>query len=240
MRDAAAATVEGLGIHTSDTRRDALVRSHLALAHSLARRFANRGETLDDLVQTAMIGLVKAAERFDTEMGTQFSTYATATITGELKRHFRDKRWGMHVTRTAQERYLLVRDATEWATQDLGRSPTVQEIADVAGVSAELVLEAQEMANAFHVESIDAPTPAGDDRGQQLGVIDRSIAGVDDRLTLDSIIEQLPERERRILKLRFVDELTQSQIAGQLGLSQMQVSRLLSRTVATLRESLAS
>jgi len=243
MMETTAAAVTASPIRT-DFRdppdRDQLIAGHMALATSLARRFANRGETLDDLVQTAMIGLVKAATRYDPIHETQFSTFATATVLGELKRHFRDKRWGMHVTRTAQERYLLVRDATEWATQDLGRSPTVDEIAERAGVTPEIVLEAQEVAVAFHIESIDAPRPASEDREVQIRSIDRGMASADDRLTLESLIDLLPTRERRIIKLRFVDELTQSQIAAELGLSQMQVSRLLSRTMAKLRESMVA
>jgi RNA polymerase sigma-B factor len=220
---------------------DALVSGHLPLARSLARRFANRGETLDDLIQVAMVGLVKAAIRFDTRHHTQFSTYATATISGELKRHFRDKRWGLHVTRSAQERYLLVRDATEWATQDLGRAPTVAEIASRARVSDEEVLEAQELASVFHLETLDAPAPGGDPSGarRQLGRPDPGLGAVDDRLVLHGLLEGLPERERAIVHLRFVEELTQSEIAAHLGLSQMQVSRILARTLASMRASLA-
>src|SRR5438874_2874104 len=133
--------------------RDELIDSHAALARSLARRFGHRGEEIDDLVQVAMVGLVKAAHRFDPAMNTRFSTFATATITGELKRHFRDRRWGLHVSRSAQERYLLIRQATDWAREDLGRSPTIAEIADKAGVTSEDVLEAQELIGAFHLDS---------------------------------------------------------------------------------------
>src|SRR3954464_367161 len=142
--------------------RDELIENHLGLARSLARRFLDRGETLDDLVQVAMIGLVKAADRFDETRDIQFSTYATVTITGELKRHFRDARWGLHVTRRSQELYLLVRQATEWAREDVRRSPTIAEIASRAGVSEEEVLEAQELAGAFYIDSIDLPSKSED------------------------------------------------------------------------------
>jgi RNA polymerase sigma-B factor len=239
-RGVSAPATSGTERYADTADREALINSHLALARSLARRFSNRGESLDDLTQVAMLGLVKAAIRFDAGREYQFSTFATATITGELKRHFRDKRWGMHVTRTAQERYLRVRDATEWATQDLGRSPTIGEIAQRAGVSEEDVLEAQELAGAFHVDSIEGAA-AGDDSGPglQLGTLDPGMSGVENRLTISGLLAELPEREQRIIGLRFVDELTQSQIAAELGLSQMQVSRILSRTLSSLREALA-
>src|SRR5436309_15186173 len=132
-----------------------MVAAHAGLARSLARRFANRGETLDDLVQVAMLGLLKAVDRFDADRGGQFSTSATSTITRELKRHFRDHRWGLHVTRSVQERYLRVRDATDELAIELGRSPTIQEIATAADVSDEEVLEAQEVGAAFHLTSLD-------------------------------------------------------------------------------------
>jgi len=216
-----------------------LITNHLSLARSLARRFASRGESLEDLVQVAMVGLVKAASRFDVRHNTRFSTYATATITGELKRHFRDNRWGMHVPRSAQERYLLVRDATEWARDDLGRSPTIAEIAGWAGLTEEEVLEAQELSNAFHLESIDA-TQTNDDSGGpvQVGNVDTALGAVDNRVSLSRLTAGLPARERDILHRRFVDEMTQSEIARDLGISQMQVSRILTRTLSSLRASL--
>jgi RNA polymerase sigma-B factor len=212
-----------------------LVASHQALARSLARRFANRGEDLDDLTQVAMLGLVKAASRFDPNLDIRFSTFATATITGELKRHFRDRRWGLHVSRSAQERYLLIRQATDWARDDLGRSPTIAEIAEKAGVTVEAVLEAQELIGAFHVESIDAPD---DDTAPtaQPSSIDSGYATAESRIMLQSLLDRLSERDRQIVNLRFVDELTQSQIAAHLSMSQMQVSRLLHRILQSLRE----
>jgi RNA polymerase sigma-B factor len=214
-----------------------LVLQHLGLARSLARRFANRGEELNDLVQVAMMGLVKAAHRFDPALENQFSTYATATISGELKRHFRDKRWGLHVARSAQERYLLVRDALEWATADLGRSPTPQEVADRAGISLEMVLEAHEVASAFHVGSLDAPAGVdGDDAPTRaVAVAEPGFGGVETRMTVESLTQRLPELEREILRMRFVDEMTQAEIAAEVGVSQMQISRILARTLADLR-----
>jgi len=216
--------------------RDELIASHEPLARALARRFANRGEDLDDLSQVAFIGLVKAADRFDPTMDIRFSTFATATITGELKRHFRDRRWGLHVSRSAQERYLLIRQATDWARDDLGRSPTVDEIADKAGVTPELVLEAQELIGAFHLESIDGPVDEDGAPTAQPAAVDPGYGIVESRVVLQDLIEGLCERDKRIVHLRFVDELTQSQIANRLGMSQMQVSRLLTRILQTLRE----
>jgi RNA polymerase sigma-B factor len=216
-----------------------LIATHVSLARSLARRFSRRGESIDDLVQVAMVGLVKAASRFDQGHNTRFSTFATATITGELKRHFRDNRWGVHVSRSSQERYLLVRDATEWAREDLGRSPTVSEIAALAGLAEEDVLEAQELSSAFHVETIDGGR--GDDGGVarvQLGSIDMSLAAVDNHVSLTGLLASLPEREREILRRRFVQEMTQSEIATAMGISQMQVSRILGRTLGSFRKAL--
>ena len=217
--------------------RDELVGQHLGLARSLARRYANRSESLDDLVQVAMFGLVKAADRFDWERNIKFSTFATATISGELKRYFRDTRWGVHVSRGAQERYLLVRDATEWATQEIGRSPTVAEIATHAGLSEEDVLEAQEMTSAHRIASLDVPDDRhdGDGPAVQIGEMDGGFRNVDTRLALAQLTEHLPPRAQLMLRLRFVDEMTQTQIAARLGISQMQVSRALSQTLAALK-----
>ena len=216
--------------------RDELIAGHLALARSLARHFANRGEDLDDLNQVALVGLVKAADRFDPARNTQFSTFATATISGELKRHFRDRRWGVHVSRSAQERYLLVRQATEWARHDLRRSPTVAEIAATAGMTEEEVLEAQELIGAFHIDSVDRSCDGETDQSAVLARVDPAFGAADSRLVLEDLIRRLNERDQTILHLRFVEELTQSQIADRLEMSQMQVSRLLSRILQSLRE----
>src|SRR4051812_23233995 len=170
--------------HQTDAqRRAAMVAAHAGLARSLARRFANRGESLDDLVQVAMLGLLKAVDRFDPDRGVQFSTYATSTITGEIKRHFRDHRWGLHVTRSVQERYLAVRDATDEQSMTLGRSPTVTEIAQAARVTEEEVLEAQEVGGAFHLASLDQPVGADSPDGiRQIGRADGGMAAVEARV----------------------------------------------------------
>ncbi len=218
--------------------RDELIEAHLGLAEYLARRFANRGEPLDDLVQVASMGLVKAVDRFEPERGLEFSTYATHTVVGELKRHFRDKGWAVRVPRRMQELHLRLAGLVSGLNQDLGRSPTVAEIAQAAGVSEEEVLEALEAGNAYRFASIDAPAPGSDDGGSlasTLGAEDESMVDVEHRVSLSPLIAQLPERQQRILHYRFVEGLTQSEIAGRLGISQMHVSRLLARSLAELR-----
>src|SRR5436190_4200229 len=215
------------GVQRDDAkRRAAMVAAHAGLARSLARRFANRGESLDDLVQVAMLGLLKAVDRFDPDRGVQFSTYATSTISGEIKRHFRDHRWGLHVTRSLQERYLAVRDASDELALELGRSPTVPEIAQAARVAVEDVLEAQEVGGAFHLTSLDQPVgPESPDGTRQLGLDDSGMAAVETRIALAPAMAKLGERERAIIHMRFDEELTQSQIAERIGVSQMHVSR---------------
>ncbi|MBV8981076.1 MAG: RNA polymerase sigma factor SigF [Acidimicrobiia bacterium] len=220
--------------------RDELVTAHLGLAEYLARRFANRGEPLDDLVQVASVGLLKAVDRFDPGRGLEFSTYATPTIVGELKRHFRDKGWAVRVPRRVQELHLRLGKVVSTLAQDLGRSPTIGEIAERAGASEEEVLEAMEAGRAYRFASLDAPA-AGDDDNQsmasQLGEDDPLLAGIEHRVALSPLIAELPRREQLILHLRFFEGLTQSEIAGRLGISQMHVSRLLARSLAKLRGS---
>ncbi|WP_084010525.1 RNA polymerase sigma factor SigF [Pseudofrankia sp. DC12] len=221
--------------------RDQLVRMHLPLVEYLARRFRNRGEPLDDLVQVATIGLIKSVDRFDPERGVEFSTYATPTIVGEIKRHFRDKGWAIRVPRRLQELKLSLTKATSELSQSLGRSPTVAEIASHLQMSEEEVLEGLESANAYSAVSLDAPD-SGDDEApavaDTLGVPDESLEGVEYRESLKPLLEKLPPREKRILLLRFFGNMTQSQIAIELGISQMHVSRLLARTLAQLRRGL--
>jgi RNA polymerase sigma-B factor len=221
--------------------RDQLVRMHLPLVEYLARRFRNRGEPLDDLVQVATIGLIKSVDRFDPERGVEFSTYATPTIVGEIKRHFRDKGWAIRVPRRLQELKLSLTKATSELSQTLGRSPTVSEIARHLQMSEEDVLEGLESANAYSAVSLDAPD-SGDDEApavaDTLGVQDESLEGVEYRESLKPLLERLPPREKRILLLRFFGNMTQSQIATELGISQMHVSRLLARTLAQLRRGL--
>ncbi|MBT2527608.1 RNA polymerase sigma factor SigF [Streptomyces sp. ISL-99] len=220
--------------------RNRLVRMHLPLVEHLARRFRNRGEPLDDLTQVATIGLIKSVDRFDPERGVEFSTYATPTVVGEIKRHFRDKGWAVRVPRRLQELRLSLTTATAELSQQHGRSPTVHELAERLGISEEEVLEGLESANAYSTLSLDVPdtddeSPAVADT---LGSEDEALEGVEYRESLKPLLEDLPPREKRILLLRFFGNMTQSQIAQEVGISQMHVSRLLARTLAQLREKL--
>jgi RNA polymerase sigma-B factor len=217
--------------------REELVAAHLGLAEYLARRFANRGEPLDDLVQVASLGLIKAVDRFDPERGVEFSTYATHTIVGELKRHFRDKGWAIRAPRRMQELYLRLGKVVGTLSQELGHSPTIAELAAEVEVSEEEVLEALEAGQAYRSTSLDAPVgnEEGETLGAHLGEDDVSLADVESRATLSPLLAQLPPRERLILHLRFFEGLTQSEIATRLNISQMHVSRLLARSVSELR-----
>ena len=220
--------------------RNQLVRMHLPLVEHLARRFRNRGEPLDDLTQVATIGLIKSVDRFDPERGVEFSTYATPTVVGEIKRHFRDKGWAVRVPRRLQELRLALTTATAELSQQHGRSPTVHELAEKLAISEEEVLEGLESANAYSTLSLDVPdtddeSPAVADT---LGAEDEALEGVEYRESLKPLLEDLPPREKRILLLRFFGNMTQSQIAQEVGISQMHVSRLLARTLAQLRERL--
>ena len=222
--------------------RDALVEQHLALVEHLARRFRNRGEPYDDLVQVATIGLIKSVDRFDLERGVEFSTYATPTIVGEIKRHFRDKGWAVRVPRRLQELRLALASATSELSQRQGRAPTVGELAAHLKISEEEVLEGLESANAYSTLSLDAGDSGSGDEpmpvSETLGVEDEGLVGVEYRESLKPMLEQLPPREKRILMLRFFKNMTQSEIAAEIGISQMHVSRLLARTLAQLREGL--
>ena len=216
--------------------RDELIEAHLRLAEHLARRFANRGVSLDDLVQVAYLGLVKAVERFEPERGLEFSTFATPTIVGVLKRHFRDKGWAVRVPRRVQELHVELNTFVVELTQRLGRSPTITELARMARTSEEEVLEAMEAAQAYRSHSIDAP--AGDDeaRGRaQLGIDDLGLFEAENRVLVDDLLAQLKPRDQLLIRLRFYEEMTQHQIAERLGISQMHVSRLLARCLDDLR-----
>ncbi len=220
--------------------REELVGIHLPLVEYLARRFRNRGEPLEDLVQVGTIGLLKAIDRFDLEREVEFSTYATPTIVGELKRHFRDKGWAVRVPRRLQELNLSLTKVVAELSQEIGRSPTVREIASRMHLSEEEVLEGLDTSNAYAVVSLDAPT-GGEDTpsvSDHIGVEDETLETLEYRAALGPIIAELPERERRILYLRFFRGMTQSQIAERLGISQMHVSRLLNRTLVMLRDRL--
>ncbi|MBV9794716.1 MAG: RNA polymerase sigma factor SigF [Actinobacteria bacterium] len=223
--------------------RGTLVELHLPLVEYLARRFRNRGEWLDDLTQVATIGLIKSIDRFDLERGVEFSTYATPTIVGEIKRHFRDKGWAVRVPRRLQELKLSLTKAIGELAQREGRAPTVSELAAHLQMSEEEVLEGLESANAYSTVSLDAPDSGDEDApavADSLGIVDEALEGVEYRESLKPLLERLPPREKKILLLRFFGNLTQSQIAAELGISQMHVSRLLARTLTQLRDGLTN
>jgi RNA polymerase sigma-B factor len=219
--------------------RTKLIESHLGLVEYLARRFAGRGEPLDDLIQVATIGLVKAVDRFDPKREVEFSTYATPTIVGELKRHFRDKGWAVRVPRRLQELNLRLGGVISQLSQDLQRSPTVAEIAVAAEATGEEVLEALDSAHAYSLISLDAgSTDEGLSYHEQIGTEDEALEALEERVSVGPLLRHLPPRERHMLHLRFFKGMTQSEIAQELGISQMHVSRLLAKTLATLRSGL--
>lgn len=222
--------------------REKLVTQYIGLVEFLARRFRNRGEPLEDLVQVGTIGLLKAINRFDLGREVEFSTYATPTVVGELKRHFRDKGWAVRVPRRLQELHLEVTKIVQRLGQELGRSPTVEEIADATGTSQEEVLEGLEIAQAYNFTSLDSPIDSDDSRSSsfldQLGSEDEHLVTLEYRASLAPEMAKLPEREQRIIYLRFFKGMTQSEIADRLGISQMHVSRLLNRTLTELRKAL--
>ena len=219
--------------------RERLVEQFIGLVEFLARRFKNRGEPLEDLVQVGTIGLLKAIDRFDLEREVEFSTYATPTIVGELKRHFRDKGWAVRVPRRLQELHLELTKVVGHLGHDLGRAPTIAEIAKAADISEEEVLEGLEIAQAYNFTSLDAPIDTGDGGStsfaDQLGEDDEHLENLEYRASLAPEMAKLPERDRTIVYLRFFKGMTQSEIAERLGISQMHVSRLLNRTLTTLR-----
>ncbi|MDQ1374635.1 MAG: polymerase sigma-B factor, partial [Actinomycetota bacterium] len=210
--------------HSRELRSE-LVEAHLGLARQVARRFTNRGEALDDLVQVATMALLKALDRYDPDRGVRFSTYATSSMTGELKRHFRDHAWAIRVPRSIQELHLATNEAVETLRHHLGRSPTIAEIAHYLGEPDEEVLLAVEAGRAYRTHSLDAPAP-GEERSREVGDHDPEFDGAEGRHDLSPLLARLPGREQRILHLRFTEGLTQSEIADRVGLSQMHVSRL--------------
>jgi len=220
--------------------RDELIEAHLRLAQHLARRFSNRGVALDDLIQVAALGLVKAVERFEPGRGLEFSTFATPTIVGELKRHFRDKGWSVRVPRRVQELHVEINSLVGEMTQRFGRSPTIAELARMVKTSEEEVLEAMEAAQAYRSASIDAPSGIGDDESRdlaaQLGDDDANLFAAENRVLINQLLGSLPKREQLMLRLRYYEGMTQSQIADRLGISQMHVSRLLAKSLVWLRD----
>jgi len=214
--------------------RAELVEAYTPLVKAVAKRFAGRGEPLEDLQQTAFVGFLEALNRFDPDRGPRFVSFAVPTIVGHLKRHFRDRRWRVHVPRSVQERYLLVRAARDDLTQELRRVPTVLDIANALGLDVDQVAEAMDAGDSFGMTSLEARPNIIDNAGPT----DRGERGyreVDDRLLADAMVSRLPDRQRRVLALRFGGELTQAEIARRIGTSQMQVSRILARSLATLR-----
>ncbi len=220
--------------------REELVQRFLPLARKLARRYSGAHEPFDDLLQVASLGLVKAIDRFDTSRGTAFSSFAVPTILGELKRYFRDLGWSVHVPRGAQELALKVEDGRQQLMSRTGRPPTVPEIAEYLELSIEEVLEALETAGAHHTASLDSPREDGEEDSGTLadafGQVDERFELVDAKVTIAAAAKHLGARERRVLVLRFVEDLTQSQIAEMIGVSQMQVSRILRRALEQLRD----
>jgi RNA polymerase sigma-B factor len=220
--------------------RDELVTSHLGLAHQLARRFGNRGEAHDDLVQVASLALVRSAERFDPDRGIMFSTFAAASIIGELKRHFRDRGWAVRAPRRLQELLLEIGSTVDRLGHELGRAPTVPELAQAIGASEADVLEALEAGQSYRTSSLDARDREGQTMAESLGSEDAGFASVENHSALAQAMQTLSPRDRQIVQLRFVDSLSQSEIAAQLGVSQMQISRLLAASLRQLRSNIDS
>lgn len=221
--------------------REILVEEHLPLVRHFARRFSNRGEPFDDLLQVGTLGLIAAIDRFDPTRGVEFLSFAVPTITGEIKRHFRDQGWSVRVPRRLQELHLSLNAAVGELAQKNGRAPTPSELAQHLGIPREEVLEGLAVANAYRSSSLDERLSGDDDSptlAATLGEEDAALEGVEYRESLQPLLATIPARERRILILRFFGNMTQSQIAADIGISQMHVSRLLSQTLAKLREGL--
>jgi RNA polymerase sigma-B factor len=225
--------------------REQLIERYMSLVRSLARRYSYRGEQLDDLVQIGAIGLIKAIDRFDVDRGVELTTYATPNIIGEIKRHFRDKGWSVRVPRGLQELNVQLSKLIEEQTVQLGRSPTIPELAKVAGVEEEAVVEALESGRAYTSVSLSTGGGGQDDEGEldpleSLGADEPQYEVSEDRAVLAPGFRVLDERERKILHLRFFKGLTQSQIAQQVGISQMHVSRLIRRALEKIRDEIGT
>lgn len=219
--------------------RNELVMSHLNLVRFLASKFKNRGEPLDDLVQVGTIGLIKAIDRFDPERGLEFTTYATPTILGEIKRHFRDKGWSVRVPRRLQELSSKVNQATDELTKELQRTPSTEEVASKLGVTVEEVLEAMESSSAYSSVPLESGGSDDDDAPAVIdhyASVDQDLDASDDRMVIEDTIKEFSPREQEVIRMRFNDNLTQVEIAKRLGVSQVQVSRLLRRTLKKLQE----
>jgi RNA polymerase sigma-B factor len=219
--------------------REALVRLYMPLTRGLARRYGCSSEPFEDLLQVASLGLIKALDRFDPERGHQFPSFAVPTILGEMRRYFRDSGWAVHVPRGAQERALKVRDAQERLSNEHGRAPTANQLAEYLEFDLEDVIDALQAIQAYETVSLDAPRPRGDSEvvayGDTVGQDDERYELVELDATVTAVLGHIPPRERAILRMRFLEDLTQTEIAERVGISQMQVSRLLRRSLEQLR-----
>lgn len=248
-RDQGKRPVEHGGFHayrsTTDPQarhqiRERLVNDHMGLAHHMARRFSHRGVSDDDLIQVASVGLLHAIERFDPDRGVEFSTFAAPTIVGEIKRHFRDKGWAIRVPRRLQELHLRTTTVADELTNRLGRSPNISELAAAARASEEEVLEALDASRAYRARPLTRPNGEdGDIESTDLSDDDLALVRSENRVVVDQLLARLGKRDQLILRMRFFEEMTQLEIAERLGVSQMQVSRLLNRVLTQLRDEAA-
>lgn len=219
------------------TIRNELIEEHRWVAIHCARRFANRGEPLDDLIQVAQLGVLKAVQRFDPEVGVSFASYAIPTVMGELRRHFRDATWALKVPRRIKDLHVDLGKAVDFLSGERGRPPTPAELAEHLGISVEDVLEALEAGGAYRAGTLTTPSDDDDNRRESIALRDEDkvLAGADDRLLVQKLLSSLPERERTIVELRFYAGLSQSEIAERVGVSQVHVSRLLRTSLAALQ-----
>jgi RNA polymerase sigma-B factor len=217
------------------TLRNELVEEYMPLARSLARRFANRSEPFDDLEQVAVLGVLKAVERFDPELGKNFHAFAIPTVLGEVRRHFRDRGWVVRVPRRLQDLHLKMDAVVSRLSQQLGRSPTTAELAEATGVDEEAVLEALDIGSAYRPSSIEAATPGGVGIAERLGEPDNELSSAENRVVLLDLMSRLSPRQQQIMYLRFFEDMTQAEIAAEIGVSQMHVSRLIARGLEALQ-----
>jgi RNA polymerase sigma-B factor len=232
-------------LHDADDllrRREAIFNRCLPLADRIARHYGGRGEDIEDLTQVARLGLVKAVNRFDPSKGSHFVAFAVPTMMGEVRRHFRDHGWSMHVPRRLKDRHGHITRATTELTQTLGRAPNAGQLADALDMSREDIVDSMLAAEAYRVHSIDAPVSSGDSAPRMVsdtvGEVDFGFDRITDQETVRPLLAALPERERTVLYLRFFESMTQSQIAEHIGVSQMHVSRILEKTLRELRDQL--
>jgi RNA polymerase sigma-B factor len=215
--------------------RNELVEEYMPLARSLARRFANRSEPFDDLEQVAVLGVLKAVERFDPELGKNFHAFAIPTVLGEVRRHFRDRGWVVRVPRRLQDLHLKMDVVVSRLSQQLGRAPTTAELAEATGVDEEAVLEALDIGSAYRPSSIEAATPGGVGIAERLGESDKELSSAVNRVVLLDLMSRLSPRQQQIMYLRFFEDMTQAEIAAEIGVSQMHVSRLIARGLEALQ-----